>query len=73
MPEDSGNIEADPLFVDGNPLEIPVKSPCRNKGDNALGSTASVDVLGNPRIKGRKIDIGCVEEPLGPGFGILVR
>ena len=67
------NIEADPLFVDGNPLEIPVKSPCRNKGDNALGSTASVDILGNPRIKGRKIDIGCVECQNGWGLGILVR
>ena len=73
LPEGNGNIEADPLFVGGNPLEIPVKSPCRNKGDKALGSAASVDILGNPRIKGGKIDIGCVECQLGLGLGILVR
>ena len=66
-----GNIDEDPLFVDGVAPAIRPVSPCRNKGDNALGATSATDLLGNPRIKGRKIDIGCVE--CSPGFSLIAR
>ena len=61
----TGNIDADPLFVDvvkGN-YQLQANSPSVNTGDpNSI--TASVSVLGlagNPRIDGGRIDMGAYE------------
>ena len=61
LPANVGNIDADPLFKDGDPLRLSDLSPCRDTGLTALGPVASADILGNPRVVGAAIDIGCVE------------
>ena len=68
-----GNIDEDPLFADGAVPEIRPVSPCRNKGDKTLGATSATDLLGNPRVKSKSIDIGCVECQQGQGVLLLVR
>jgi len=58
----TGNIVADPLFVDsanGN-YRLAANSPCIDAG--AAGDLdLSFDLDGNPRVKGRSIDMGCYE------------
>jgi len=47
-----------------------------NGGDNGRYSsyaTSSTDLDGNPRIKGKIIDIGCFEVDSGRGFTLIVR
>ena len=58
----TGNIVADPLFVDsanGN-YRLEADSPCIDAG--AAGDLdLPFDLDGNPRVKGRAIDMGCYE------------
>jgi len=55
------NIEADPLFSMKKPYHLVRASPCRNAGDDALVALGETDLDGQPRIKGRHVDIGCYE------------
>lgn len=58
----TGNIEADPLFVDdpGADFHITWNSPCRNSGDNAA-VTGLFDFEGDPRIHDGTADMGADE------------
>ena len=48
-------------FVGGD-FQIESKSPAANKGTTSgLTLLPSVDLAGNPRVFGRKIDVGCYE------------
>lgn len=67
------DLVGDPLFVNaaaGNYRIRPV-SRCRNSASGTLET--SVDLDGNPRVRYRKMDLGCYEcqEPMG--LSILVR
>ena len=66
-PAGTGNLQADPLFVDLSYLPS-ARSPLVNAGDPSatLSSTAvyPVDLIGLPRIIGNRIDIGVVENQM---------
>ena len=64
LPGPDGNITNDPAFVDApnGDYRISVSSPCFNAGSNEVVTT-SVDLDGNPRIAGRRVDMGAYEEP----------
>jgi len=68
----SGNIDADPQFDATEPWKLAKGSPCYGKGvnDEVGGAT---DILGQPRIVGRRVDIGCYEIPWTPGFLLYLR
>ncbi|MCC7291788.1 MAG: hypothetical protein IT449_06985 [Phycisphaerales bacterium] len=57
-----GNFDADPQWIDagGGNLRIAGDSPCVDAGDNDA-VTQSVDLDGNPRILGGRVDIGAYE------------
>ncbi len=58
----AGNLEADPLFGDGDGRLSP-GSPCVNAGINEEWMPGGVDLDGRPRIDRfvRKVDMGCYE------------
>lgn len=61
----TGNIDADPLFVDpanGN-FRLQAGSPSINTGDpgSTTASVAATDLAGNPRIDSGRIDMGAYE------------
>ena len=58
----TGNIDADPLFVDlaGDDLHITFESPCRDSGDNSALPQIT-DFEGDPRIANDVVDIGADE------------
>lgn len=64
---------ADPKFRNGKCLSFYSDSPCIDAGDNSHAPQSSVDILGNPRIFKKTIDLGCVEVQIMPGFYIRVR
>lgn len=64
---------ADPKFRNGRCLSFYSDSPCIDAGDNSHAPQSSVDILGNPRIFKKAIDLGCVEVQIMPGFYIRVR
>jgi GH25 family lysozyme M1 (1,4-beta-N-acetylmuramidase) len=60
----SGNINADPLFVDAanNNLQLQDNSPCINVGSNAaLPANVTTDLAGIPRIINGTVDMGAYE------------
>lgn len=64
---------ADPKFRNGKCLSFYSDSPCIDAGDNSHAPQSSVDILGNPRIFKKAIDLGCAEVQIVPGFYIRVR
>jgi hypothetical protein len=74
----NGNIAVDPKLANlayGN-THIQPDSPCRDAGDDAATSQAWVDIDGQPRIRGKHVDIGADESdgtlwPTGPN--VIVR
>ena len=65
---------ADPKFSDfaGGDFRLKVKSPCVGKGA-AYDFTGATDLLGNPRLFGPGVDLGCYELQQGLGSVLMVR
>ena len=78
----TGNIDADPLFVDAayGDFHLTCDSPCRDAGDNSA-VTEAFDFEGDPRIADGIVDMGADEfhthlyhrGGLFPGSGIEVK
>jgi hypothetical protein len=67
---DRAKVTGDPLFVDAAAGDFRIRptSPARNAGDPRVSSAAGdVDLAGNPRIAGGRIDIGAFEVEDAPG------
>ncbi len=60
LPSGSGNIEADPQFVDAQNFMLRVGSPCLDTGNNGY-VTVTTDLAGNPRIQNGTVDMGAYE------------
>lgn len=65
-----GNFAADLLLTPDATLTL--KSPCLNVGLPLAWTVADVDLAGNPRVKGKGVDLGCFEY-IPKGFAVLVR
>ena len=48
-------------------------SPCLGTGDASVIAAGAVDLLGRPRVKDGKVDMGCYEVWSIPGFVLLFR
>ena len=61
----NGNIRSNPLFVDATngDFHLQEDSPCVNKGSNIAPEIPIYDFEGEPRIQGRRCDIGADEFP----------
>ena len=74
---ENGNTARDPLLRSREPgrYTFSAASPCRNSGSNeAFGTlTDAVDLLGNPRLFGKVIDMGCFELQMGGGTMLLLK
>ncbi|HEY3267011.1 MAG TPA: right-handed parallel beta-helix repeat-containing protein [Armatimonadota bacterium] len=59
----NGNISADPRFASAAFADYHIRpdSPCRDAGDNAAVSAGDVDIDGQARLLGAKVDIGADE------------
>ncbi len=72
----NGCINADPMFTDaanGN-LAPKRRSPCRNAGIVESWMTSANDIVGNPRVYDRLVDIGCYEYCIPePHTAIILR
>jgi hypothetical protein len=56
-----GNIDADPCFISPDDYHISPFSPCINVGDPSGNYTGQVDINGEPRVQGLRVDIGADE------------
>jgi hypothetical protein len=58
-----GNIDADPLFVDplSGDYHLLAGSPCIGAGDPDFFGMGEVDMDGEPRVMGGRVDIGADE------------
>ena len=74
---ENGNTARDPLLRQREPgrYTFNAGSPCRNAGSNeAFGAlTDAVDLTGNPRLFGKRIDMGCFELQMGGGTMLLLK
>jgi len=64
-----GNIGADPLFADpaGGDYHVLANSPCIDTGDpDYWPLSGETDIDGEPRIMGRRVDMGVDEFAVGP-------
>jgi hypothetical protein len=62
--DSGGNLDADPLFVDGpggNLRLSSAASPAFNAGDNTVAGLPAMDLDGNPRIAAEAVDMGAYE------------
>jgi len=59
----TGNIDADPLFVDPSvgDVHLTYNSPCRDAGDSTIPGLPDTDFEGDPRISGSAVDMGADE------------
>ena len=73
----NGNTARDPLLRSREPgrYTFSAASPCRNSGSNeAFGAlTDAVDLMGNSRLFGKRIDMGCYELQMGGGTMLFLR
>jgi len=79
----TGNIDADPLFVDaaGGDFHIPFTSPCKDGGDDLAPWLPATDPDGNARVFGAAADMGADEYArllyhrgdVAPGAPIVIR
>jgi hypothetical protein len=82
LPAALGNasITGDPAFVDYRPgagvfdCRLRGKSPCRDAGAYVPEwMPGALDCGGNPRILGRRVDIGCFETDRSIGFYLILK
>jgi len=68
----TGNLNADPLFVNTNILDYSLQagSPCIEAGTLIPGITT--DCMGNPRVQGSETDMGCYESVPEPAAGVAL-
>jgi len=66
-------VATDAKFVDAanGDYRLRPDSSCRNKGLYPSWMTGALDVYGQPRISGRRVDIGAAECP--SGLTIMIR
>ena len=71
----NGCVNADPRFVDAvnGDFSIHRKSPCRDAGIAESWMTGLCDIVGNPRIYGNNVDIGCYECNNFHGLRMILR
>ena len=71
----NGCVAADPKFVDpaNGDFTLQPGSPCKNAGANAAWMADATDLLGNPRIAGDAVDIGCYEFEIFSGLRVILR
>ncbi len=72
---DTGNITNNPIFAaasEGN-YRLTSKSPCLNTGTDLEWMIGAVDLDGNPRLVGVKVDMGAYEFPPPLGTLIIVK
>ncbi len=65
-------ITNDPCFKGDGDYSLTVKSPCIGKGNNE-NVTLLTDLLGNKRIRGRRVDMGAYELPYSPATFLIIR
>ena len=70
---DAGNIAADPVFLASRPYYFDPESPCYNAGVNLGWEKDGKDLGGNPRLFGKRVDMGCYECQKGLGLLIFVK
>ena len=74
---DGRNVAANPVFLASKPYhfdpESPCYNPCYNSGVNLGWEKEGKDLDGNPRLFGRRIDMGCYECQKGLGLLIFVK
>lgn len=62
-------IAEDPQFDDSGTFNLLPSSPCINAGSNEVWMVDALDLAGNPRIRGPRVDIGAYEaEPAGLAY-----
>jgi hypothetical protein len=72
---ENGCVNADPRFVDAakGDFSIHRKSPCRDAGIAESWMTGLCDIVGNPRMYGNNVDIGCYECNNFHGLRMILR
>lgn len=65
-------ITNNPCFKGENDYSLTSTSPCVGKGTNE-NVTVLTDLLGNKRIRGRRVDMGAYELPYSPATFIIIR
>lgn len=73
-PPEYGVIASDPVFRDAanGDFRLAGNSPCVGAGNN-LASISARDLDGNPRIRGRRIDLGAYERQILPATILFVK
>jgi hypothetical protein len=69
-PNGTGNIADEPAFMSMTQPFLLAGSPCINAGSNTY-AYGSVDLDGNPRISGGRVDMGCYEYGVTGGTGAV--
>jgi len=61
----SGNVTASPAFISASngDYRLSYTSACLDAGTNLPWMADTVDIGGNPRVAGGRVDIGCYESP----------
>ena len=75
LPSENHNVSSDPKFCGAAKGDFRIRSgsPCFNAGELRDGMASEVDLDGNPRVRGRRPDMGCYERPSNFGAMMLVR
>ncbi len=70
-----GNRTCDPLFKNAAAGDYTLAggSPVANKGLLLPGMSEETDLAGNPRVYGRRPDLGCYERQFSSGLAIGIR
>ena len=70
----NGCVNADPRFVDlaNGEFDLRSGSPCRDAGIVEDWMTDACDIVGNPRVYGKGVDMGCYERNNFPGVMVIV-
>ena len=72
LAEGAGNIAEDPKLKVNKGYLVKSSSPCVNAGDPTGWTEDDVDLVGNPRLRKDKIDMGCYEN-ICKGLQVIIR